>query len=391
MRNKLKILPFFILLLSLLFNPIYASTTPTPYKPLPNYGDGIKPITGRYEMVPVEKQLWDSLTDEEKKEFILVGNKIIINKKDSNGNPIKGVKFALYTDEKCTKKVSGNSAEQTTDKNGKAEFKYLDFGKYYLKETYAPKGYKLSSKVYKFYVDDGTRFLGEVEAGKFITGNKLASDIGLTRGTSINSNTQWFKYQMDNEIVYIPKKPFRYNLSWNDINAANAVFGNKTVTINGKTYRVRLLKAYNEKATTKTENDITFVSPSYGENNKGSEWNKLILPLVVNQEGERYGSSTANYLGTNIPQLAKYNWFTNDESKADTTSELNNLGASNRSKRKGIYNGQWRWTQELAKRSYFCSGRGYSDSSGAAVNSYSANPRYANSDDGWLPVLVWVP
>lgn len=233
-------------------------------------------------MVPAEKQLWGSLSDEEKKEFILVGNKITIDKKDSSGKPIPGVKFTLYTDENCTKKVSG-TAEQATNSNGKAEFKYLDVGKYYLKETSVPTGYKLSKKVYKFYVDDGTRFLGEVEANNFITGNKLASDIGLTKGTAINSNTQWFKYQMGNEIIYIPKKPFRYGISWDQINDANAVFGDKTVTINGKTYKVRLLRAFNNSATTDVRN--TPVDTSRGEKKQRPRMEQINLTPSIQSRG----------------------------------------------------------------------------------------------------------
>ena len=196
---------------------------------------------------------------------------------------------------------------------------------------------------------------------------------------------------MGNEIVYIPKKPFRYGISWNQINDIGAAFGDKTVSINNKTYRVRLLKAYNEKATTKTENDITFVTPSYGQNNKGSEWNKLILPLVVNQEGQRYGSDTTINMEPNIPQLAKYNWFTDDESKADTTSELNNLGASNYPKQEGIYNGQWRWNQERAYSSSYRSSRGDDNPGCAAAHSRDNSADIAYSLYGWLPVLTWTP
>ena len=239
---------------------------------------------------------------------------------------------------------------------------------------------------------DGTniRFYGEVKARRFITGDKLASSIGLTEGESINSETEWFRYLVNGEEFYIPKKPFRYGISWDQINDANAVFGDKTVTINGKTYKVRLLRAFNNSATSDVRN--TPVGSYKGEKNKGSEWNKLILPLVVNQDGQCYGSNTKGNMEPNIPQLAKYNWFTDDNTnKVDSTSQTHNLGASDYSKDRGVGNGQWRWTQEYTTSSSLRSCRGSGNPNLAAAYSSYDSPGYTSTYQGWLPVLTWTP
>ncbi len=71
---------------------------------------------------------------------------------------LKGAEFTLYTDVDCSKKVSqsfdgeklkdGYGSTLKTDENGQLSFNNLAWGTYYLKETKAPKGYKLNSSVY---------------------------------------------------------------------------------------------------------------------------------------------------------------------------------------------------------------------------------------------------
>lgn len=83
-------------------------------------------------------------------------------------------------------------------------------------------------------------FYGEVSATDFISGDDLASLIGLTAGISQNSDAGWLKVVDGNKMLLIAKKTFRHTISWNDINAVDAVFG-KIVTIDGVKYVLRLL------------------------------------------------------------------------------------------------------------------------------------------------------
>lgn len=88
--------------------------------------------------------------------------------------------------------------------------------------------------------DSSYGFYGEVSGEDFISGDELANVIGLTAGTSQNSDAGWLKVVDGNKMLLIAKKTFRHTISWNDINAVDAVFG-KIITIDGVKYVLRLL------------------------------------------------------------------------------------------------------------------------------------------------------
>ena len=107
-------------------------------------------------------------------------------------------------------------------------------------------------------------------ASDFITGDALASSIGLTEGTSQNSTAGWLKFSLDSKTLYVAKRPFRYGISWNAINAVGAVFGTKKIVINGHTYKVRLLKGRGDGLTTN-------IAAGYDTSTTwNSEWNRLM-------------------------------------------------------------------------------------------------------------------
>ena len=70
----------------------------------------------------------------------LINASITINKTDADGGAkLDGAEFALYT----SKDEGGNTGKTATTVNGTAKFENLAYGKYYVKETAAPKGYNL--------------------------------------------------------------------------------------------------------------------------------------------------------------------------------------------------------------------------------------------------------
>ena len=78
-------------------------------------------------------------------------------KETSVTNALKGATFTLYSDEKCTKKVTSSD----TSDNGYMQMTGLKEGTYYLKETAAPTGYTIDPTVHKVeisavYNTDGT-------------------------------------------------------------------------------------------------------------------------------------------------------------------------------------------------------------------------------------------
>lgn len=143
---------------------------------------------------------------------------------------------------------------------------------------------------------DGVKFFGEVAvAGKarlfnenpdseMISGNDLASTIGLTHGTRQFSEAGWLKFEIDGKVLFVAKKPFRRSISWDQIELAGAVDGAKVITKDGVTYKVRLMKGLHENSPTSWS----------GESNHGSEWNRLMLPIHENSAKGKTWKHEAN-------------------------------------------------------------------------------------------------
>lgn len=85
-------------------------------------------------------------------------------------------------------------------------------------------------------------YYGTLQSTDFIDGPALATLIGLTAGTSINPDTDWLKLSYHGKVMYVPKKPYRVDLSWNDILQVNAVAGARVILIKGKQYNIRLMR-----------------------------------------------------------------------------------------------------------------------------------------------------
>lgn len=86
---------------------------------------------------------------------------IVITKVDSKtGKAITGkdFKFSLYSDAECKNKIATVNGNTET---GIATFEDLRYGTYYVKETGAPLGYKLSGEVVKVVLDDNAKGIGD--------------------------------------------------------------------------------------------------------------------------------------------------------------------------------------------------------------------------------------
>ena len=119
----------------------------------------------------------------------------------------------------------------------------------------------------------GVEFLGEVGVNDFINGEELATQIGLTAGTAQHTDSPWLHFILDDVELYVAKKPYRHSVSWTQINDVGAVFGTKTVIINGLEYKVRLLKSA-------AVGDKYIGSSGYDPvGTYGSEWNRLMYSV----------------------------------------------------------------------------------------------------------------
>ena len=214
-------------------------------------------------------------------------------------------------------------------------------------------------------------FYGEVPVADLITGDALALAIGLSAGTSQFSNEPWLKYSYNGETRFVAKKPYRYNLSWEHIYQAGAVWGTDTVgpnpsganrtqdasvTIDGTDYRVMLLGGGNANPTANTYGyDVTA-----GVN---SEWNELFYRIHSTTHVD--ASNTTASEGSPVP------WV----SYTDADLHMHyNLG-----------NGTYCWTKEThgASSTYRVS-RGYG---GVSYLTYTAATSVSTSC-GWRPLLL---
>lgn len=146
-------------------------------------------------------------------------------------------------------------------------------------------------------------YYGEVLPNDLIKGSVLASAIGLSNGNVMNDDTPWLKFSYHGKVLLVAKKPLRSSVSWLAINAAGAALGQKTVEINGHTYKVRLLTGGNG-------------DPSSAE---GGEWNDLLYPVhASHHSGVDFDDFSNDDLGMNGYGPGSFNWC--QEVKADNSS-----------------------------------------------------------------------
>ncbi len=200
--------------------------------------------------------------------------------------------------------------------------------------------------------DGGVDWYGEVSAEELIDGAELASLLGLTAGYAQHSDAGWLYVGLDGTELLIAKRPLRYDLSWDQINAANAVYGNRTVEINGQQYRIRLPKGANSDP---TSTSTGWDAPS----THGSEWNRIFYRLTNDAYQDNRNTKASE---TPFVHLAEY-------SESDLILDY----------RTG--NGSYNWCQETAGSNRVI--RGYSGVSNLGWNP----PSRVNSYMGWRPVL----
>lgn len=213
-------------------------------------------------------------------------------------------------------------------------------------------------------------FFGEVPSSELITGDALASQVGISQGNSQHSAAGWLKFAWKGKILFIAKKPIRNSISWDAINTAKCVYGDsedKTVEIGGLTYKVRLMRAL------EPSNDPKTVASAYnGTVNHYSEWNRLMCQIHE--------------------QAIDKSWDYPDNIENDIGILEHNLGSG----RQGMYSdadlvvksgdGRASWCQEMGTSTSYRLHRGLSGVS-YSLTTPSSN---TGSGFGWRPVLELV-
>lgn len=204
-------------------------------------------------------------------------------------------------------------------------------------------------------------FFGEVSASELISGTDLASLVGISQGTSQNSTVGWLKFAWQGKILFVAKKTFRHSISWDHINSANAVYGDKTVEIGGLTYKVRLLKGANKDPAGAYSGAICH----------GSEWNRLMLP--IHQEAINKNWAYPNNVESDIPVWA-HSLGTGTQGMYTDVDLLTHYDHGS---------GSYSWCQEVAESATFRVSRGRRGVSGSLSNLSSS----MLSNYGWRPCL----
>lgn len=394
-------------------------------------------------IVPPWEQFYDGLTPNEKKEYILVRDKITITKKDKSGKPLNGIVFQIDKRDVCTTDVQGQCTITFPDN----KWGPMDLVETIEKDTNHKSKYK--NKTIKLYRDPGTRFLGEVSGEELdITYDELRKEVRdrtnktekeLPKPSITKSQSQliydkndreeynggiWLKFidrdQFDKiHVFYVAKRPILKNISWNDIYTAGMVYGWDVIDphtglpksnsekysgngkpyraylreIEGKKYIVRLLQGKTNYGGGMTNQEICY--------NDNSEWNRTILPLVQSYRFGRYSDrwsyaedilrqsdGNADYsLRKYVTNTAQYNWF------GDLT-----LGAFSKFQYGGktiatgtTLNGQLSWTQDYACSAIDRFYRGSSNIGSGAADSNSTDARSTDKNWGFRPVLEVAP
>lgn len=144
------------------------------------------------------------------------------------------------------------------------------------------------------------KYYGEVLASDFFTGNELSTLVGLSStGILKSSDTKWFKFGIDDDILFVPANTIRSNITWNALYSNGLVYGVdgfgthpsgtptnqlKTVSKGGYTYKVRLMTGTNSNP------HIGFSNGGNALGTDNSEWNELMYRLSANNPNGTAGN-----------------------------------------------------------------------------------------------------
>lgn len=122
--------------------------------------------------------------------------------------------------------------------------------------------------------------LGDMMAGYFGTVNNLVTNtqltnlMSMTAGTLLdaeNTDVTFHKFAHKGRILFIPSRPIKHTISWNNIQSQNGVKG-KVISIDGNMYLCRLMTGSRHYYTN---------NPSIA----GGEWEELFVAFHVSNMG----------------------------------------------------------------------------------------------------------
>ena len=200
---------------------------------------------------------------------------------------------------------------------------------------------------------DGVGYFGEVSGEVFITPQAYLAQVGFTNGVPINQNTTWFKFLIDERVIFVAKRPIVHTVNFDQLSASNLVSGNKIITVKGRDFSCRLMRAVND------DYKNTTLTGGINDNNHpltiGSEWNRLMYKVCASEPGDgRWEQYTQEQLGSNVAQSGQTSWCRETLKKTDNLtncgrgySNIGNLYARNKADGGNYVNWGYRPVLEL--------------------------------------------
>lgn len=142
-------------------------------------------------------------------------------------------------------------------------------------------------------------FFGEVPVVDLINGEGLCNHIGLSAGTLQHSDAGWLKFASKYKHLFVFKRNIKHSVSWNHINEAGAIFGEKIIIIGNNVYLIRLLTTV--------------------------EWDELIQPVHKDGIDPRWGT----YNDTDLNISGIYTWTSTTSGTSRVVRGYNSVGYSN--------------------------------------------------------------
>ena len=136
---------------------------------------------------------------------------VTFTKTDENGEPLNGVKFALYANETDTEPI--DNMARTSNNNGKVTYENLEPGTYYLRETETPEGF-IAAGPWVIEVGD--------PAGSYtITGVGVSGD--ATEGYKIINNSFSSSVDVDKTVEVLNYDERTYNITLSAKSILNSI------------------------------------------------------------------------------------------------------------------------------------------------------------------------
>ena len=153
-------------------------------------------------------------------------------------------------------------------------------------------------------------FYGIVTANEFVNGYDINLSLGISGlGTDWNMMTDWFKFAYKGKVLFIPMKPLKHSLSWQQLYNLGLVYGEdgpgamvpngvtpvnqlKTIEKYGERYLVRLMKGANRNPVAGWGIPST---PAYDTFSLKGEWDDLFCMMIKDTLFDRRESPWGDY------------------------------------------------------------------------------------------------